>query len=332
MSEIEDPRHDSHDTNSAVSGISTESLLTRNENGEVDMQTPEIGIPSTDPLIVGELEEQSGEGITYDGSQRPKEFILKDAELESERSLVPSFITPPRHSTSSGSSAGENGDVRRSLVDRLQAVLKQSNLHLDQRALEGTYETLVGHSGRSNIARGELPRSQTLASWENLEDAQTYRVPTDKGDSALQWDASFIGLHLQNEKLASYSQAGNSNAYTRPEVPGTFPLRNDEREIYRGRMESVSRSMEGLGGSWRSLADPEGDDIQLYADIPESHESGTTRRPDLQMPFQVFFTINNHLIANVPSALFMLLDLLHHLKLFLHLKAVPSPKLRCRLC
>ncbi|KAG0591735.1 hypothetical protein KC19_1G197600 [Ceratodon purpureus] len=291
MSRTEDPGYNSHSTNSLVSprqGKSTENFHTRKENGKVDIQTPEISIPVTypDAPAAVEMVERSGEvGKNYSGTEMTEDFILKEVESGSERPLVPSVITPSLQNSSSGLSAGENrGDIGFNLEDRSQAVQKQSNHHLNPRALEGTYDALTSHSGRTNIEKGEPHRSQDLAGWVHLEDAPTYTVPNNR-ESALQWDASFIGLHLQHEKLASYSQAGNSNAYIRPEVPGTYPLRNDEREIYRGRLESVSRSMEGLGDCWMSLSDLEGD--ESYAVIPDSNGSGTTARTSLQMPFQV---------------------------------------------
>lgn len=303
LSQIEELRCYSNVTSSSLSPhpcLSTESFLVKLENGKVDVQTPETRIPSTgpDPSTVEEIVERSGE--EHGATQRTDDSTLKDAHLQSERSLTP-FRTPVPHSTSSGPSALENeGHTRRSRVDRSQVVLRQSNHHLNPRALEGTYEALEGHSVRSNIERDQPSRSRTVAGWVNQEDADLYGMPADKGDSPLQWDAAHVGLQLQQENLASYSQAGNSNAYVRPGVPGSYPLRNDEREIYRGRMESVSRSMEGLGGSWRSVSDHEGDEVPPYAEMAVSNES-TFRRPGHQrvQVFSASMTFRKHVFPQL---------------------------------
>lgn len=288
--QVEDPKHNNLATDSSVpprEGISAESLLIGKENGKVGIHTPKNSTPSTcpDPPIVGEMERRSGgEGITPTRTIGPS---LEHAEFGFEGSMDASFITPPLLSPSSGPSVGENRDLRSSPVDSPQ-LLKQSNGYLDPRAFEGNCKIPQGHSERSSGEIGEPARSQALIGWVNLEEAHTPTVLTNIGDSSLQWDASIRGRHLEHERLGPYSQAGNSNAYIRP---GNYPLRNDEREIYRGRMESVSRSMEGLGGSWRSLSDPEGDETQPYADIPDPIDSATTRRSGLRMPFQVFSSL-----------------------------------------
>lgn len=205
---------------------------------------------------------------------------LEHAEFaELEASVDASFPTPPLLS----SSAGKNrGDIRGS-----PQLLNQSHRYHDSRPLDGSIrKTPTIHSERSSGEIGELARSQALIGWVNLEEAHSSTVLPSKGNNrtSLPWEASVRGRHLQRERSGSYSQAGNSNAYIRP---GNYPLRNDEREIYRGRMESVSRSMEGLGGSWRSLSDAEGDETQLFADMPNSNDLTTTRRSGGQMLIQV---------------------------------------------
>lgn len=287
---MEEPRHNNLAADSSVSprqGISAESLLNREDNGKVGkIHTPGNSTPSTHPgsPIVGEMVRRSvGERITPISTHGNIDSSLENAEFGPEGSMDASFITPPLLSPSSGTSARENrGDIRSS-----SQLLKQSRQYHDSSALDGSNcKTPEAHSERSSGEIGEPARSRALIGWVNLEEAHTSTVLPNTGDhSALKWDASIRGLHLQHERSGPYSQAGNSNAYIRP---GNYPLRNDEREIYRGRMESVSRSMEGLGGSWRSLSDPEGDEAQLFADIPDSIDSATSRRSGPQMPFQVF--------------------------------------------
>ncbi|XP_024383205.1 uncharacterized protein [Physcomitrium patens] len=293
LSQIGDLNYCSPVPNSPISSsriIGPENPLLRKENDTVDTCPTENNSSSSylyPPIVEETASRTGGEGTAENGNHETKNLILDHEKFEVERSLDPSFITPPLLRTSSGSRACENRDIMSDAVNRSQ-FLKHSNHYQNSSAgSEGRYDSLPSHSGRSNAERGEPAGSQPLVSWVMQEVAHSSNLSINKGKSSSQWVAPSIGLH-QRERMVPYSQAGNSNAYIRPEVSGNYPLRNDEREIYRGRMESVSRSMEGLGFSWRSSSDPEGDDILTYADIPDSFESGTTRsRSGPLMPFQV---------------------------------------------
>lgn len=283
--QVEDPHCCSLATNSSISlheGMTIEGLLITKNNGGVDTYTPGDNTPSTYPNspIVGDKARQLGGDkiipIITHGTLDPN---FEQTKFGLQGAMDASFITPLLPSPSFGPRIREKrGDISIISEDKLQ-LLKQSN---HERAFDGDCLTPESHSERSSGEIGESTRSQAFIGWINEEEVRRSPALIDTRDhGSLQWDASTRGHHLQHERLAPYSQAGNSNAYIRPDH---YPVRNDEREIYRGRMESVSRSMEGLGSSWRSSSDGEGD--EMFVDIPDTSTPSTSRRFGPQMSYQ----------------------------------------------
>lgn len=175
-----------------------------------------------------------------------------------ERSFDPSFITPHLYGESSGQLPRNSRDLR-SNGERALIHAENDGYYEQGSSRGGRNGGFVGDSGRSSMEREELHK--------------------------LQWDSPYLSPPIQQEKMPPYSQAGDSNAYIRPDVPSSYPLQNGEREIYRGRLESVYRSMEGLGTSWRSSSNVDGwqgDEDSHYIARHEIDEVG-----DSQNSFQV---------------------------------------------
>lgn len=296
LPQLHDPRYYRHITASPISphhGTREHNLLAGGENGKVVSYYSQNASPSIylDPPTVEEMEGRSGEeGTNSGGNHGTKNSMLHHTQFGMERPPNPSYITTTHlGSSSSVTSGGENNcDITNSQVDRSQFLEQSNHYHCPSASLEERHESPPGHSGRINTESVEPSRSRSLAGWVKQEEPHIFEMSTNKGNSSSQWDVSIMDRHQQLGKLATCSQVGNNNAYIRPEVPCNYPLRNDEREVYRGRMESVSRSMEGLEGSWRSLSDPEGYDILPYAHVADSADSGIIiSRSGSQTPFQV---------------------------------------------
>lgn len=296
LPQLHDPRYYRHITASPISphhGTREHNLLAGGENGKVVSYYSQNASPSIylDPPTVEEMEGRSGEeGTNSGGNHGTKNSMLHHTQFGMERPPNPSYITTTHlGSSSSVTSGGENNcDITNSQVDRSQFLEQSNHYHCPSASLEERHESPPGHSGRINTESVEPSRSRSLAGWVKQEEPHIFEMSTNKGNSSSQWDVSIMDRHQQLGKLATCSQVGNNNAYVRPEVPCNYPLRNDEREVYRGRMESVSRSMEGLEGSWRSLSDPEGYDILPYAHVADSADSGIIiSRSGSQTPFQV---------------------------------------------
>ena len=180
-----------------------------------------------------------------------------------ERSFDPSFITPHLYSESSGLLPRSSRDLR-SNGERAQILAENDDYYEQGSSRGGRNGDFVGDSG-SSMEREELHKSQR--------------------------DSPYLSPAIQQERMPPYSQAGHSNAYIRPNVPSTYPLQNGEREIYRGRLESVSRSMEGLGTSWRSSSNVDGwqgDEDSHYVERHELNEVGDSQNP-LQVSNSMIF-------------------------------------------